>query len=103
MFGLITLTTCNKLCVVGVRPFPSYPTPLFQSKGKCKTIHMNFFFIFMQINFFFHKKGFALGIVLKGRVFETWKWPVGCKVFLHPPIILHSFPCFFVSLVSFLV
>ena len=27
----------------------------------------------------FHKKGFALGLILKVRVFGTRKWPIRCK------------------------
>ena len=34
------------------------------------------FFILMQINSHFHKKGCALGLILKVRVFGTRKWPI---------------------------
>ena len=26
----------------------------------------------------FHKKGCALGLILKVRVFGSWKWPIDC-------------------------
>ena len=42
----------------------------------------NVIFIFMQINLNFHKKGFALGLLLKVRVFGTLKWPVTKSSFL---------------------
>ena len=29
----------------------------------------------------FHKKGSALGLILKVRVFETQKWPIGLDIF----------------------
>ena len=42
------------------RPFSSCSKPLFQSEAKCETID-------------FHKKGFALSLVLKVRVLGTQK------------------------------
>ena len=36
----------------------------------------------MQINLNFHKKGFALGLLLKVRVFGTRKWPVTKSSFI---------------------
>ena len=38
-------------------------------------------FILMQIKPFFAREGFAgaLNLVLKGRVFGTWKWPINMK------------------------
>ena len=29
-------------------------------------------------NLNFHKKGFALGVVLKQRLVASWKWPISC-------------------------
>ena len=42
------------------RPFPSSPWPLFENEVKCSAFHMEMIF---------HKKGFALGLILKVRVF----------------------------------
>ena len=40
----------------------------------------------------FHKKGCALGLILKVRVFETRKWPIGllCAVAAYEKLILVS-------------
>ena len=45
------------------RPFSSCSKPLFQSEAKCEAID-------------FHKKSFALSLVLKVRVLGTQKWPI---------------------------
>ena len=45
------------------RPFPSGTKPQFQSEAKCET--------------HFHKRGFALSLGLKERVFGNRKWPIG--------------------------
>ena len=54
-----------------LRPFPRSLLPLFQSESKCKTILMKMTLICMKIGncmqFHFHMKGFALGLVLKQR------------------------------------
>ena len=48
----------------------------------------------------FHKKGFALGLILKVRGFETRKWPIGS--FFYCLLTSHSVPvseiCQFISL-----
>ena len=54
---------------------PPLKKPLFQSEGKCEAIDMKMsFFILMEMINHFHNKGFALRLVLKARVFGTWKW-----------------------------
>ena len=37
----------------------------------------------------FHKKGFALSLVLKVRVFGIRKWPVACENVKAKPVILN--------------
>ena len=54
---------------------PPLKKPLFQSEGKCKAIDMKMsFFILMEMISQYHNKGFALRLVLKAKVFGTWKW-----------------------------
>ena len=58
-------------------PFPSLPKSLLQSEAKCKAIDMKMIFYFHVNLTHFHKKGFALRLVLKVmRVFGTRKWPI---------------------------
>ena len=57
------------------RPFPSSLVPLFQSESKCETdfdLHENE----TARRTHFHKKGFALRLVLNQRHKGTWKWPI---------------------------
>ena len=51
-----------------------YPEPLFQSEAKCEAIEMTATLL-MQIKLI-HKKGFALMLVLKVRIFGTRKWAI---------------------------
>ena len=53
-----------------------YPKSQFQSEAKCKTFDMKTIFYSYANKSHFHKKGFALSLVLKVRAFETRKWPV---------------------------
>ena len=53
-------------------PFPSCPKPLFQSEAKCEAIDGKVLF-YSHANKPFHKKGFALSLVLKVGVFGTRK------------------------------
>ena len=53
-----------------------YPKPQFQSEAKCEAFDMKTIFNSYANKSHFHKKGFALSLVLKVRAFETWKWPV---------------------------
>ena len=41
-----------------------------------RSIDMNIIFYSRANKTHFHKKGFALSLVLKARVFGTWKWPI---------------------------
>ena len=54
------------------RPFPFSPGSLYQNEVKCSAFdvksHAN--------KTHFHKKGCALGLILKVRVFRTRKWPI---------------------------
>ena len=48
--------------------------PLFQSEAKYEATDMKIIsFFLVQIKLLFHKKGFPLSLVLKMRVFGTWK------------------------------
>jgi len=53
-----------------------YPKPQFQSEAKCETFDMKTILYSYANKTHFHKKGFALSLVLKMRAFETRKWPV---------------------------
>ena len=68
------------------RPFLSSPRPLYQNKVKCSAFDMEMIFHSHANKIHFHKKGCTLGLVLKVRVFGTWKWPIviNCQ---------WSFPC----------
>ena len=57
-------------------PFPSFPTPLFQSESKCEFIDMKTYFYSHVNKTHFHKKGFVFSLVLKVESFGTQKWPV---------------------------
>ena len=54
------------------RPFLSSSKLLFQSEANCEAID-------------FHKKRFALSLVLKGRVLGTRKWPIKSNIPPPPP------------------
>ena len=62
------------------RPFPSSFVPLFQSESRCETSSItNDFDLHENETAFrthFHKKGFALRLVLKKRDNGTRKWPI---------------------------
>ena len=59
------------------RPFLSWPKALFQCKAKCEAIDLKMIFFNSHANkTHFHKKGFALSLVLKVRLFGTPKWPI---------------------------
>ena len=58
------------------RLFPSCPQPLCQSEAECKDIALIFLLFYTHANkIHFHKKGFALSLVLKVRVFGVPKQP----------------------------
>ena len=57
--------------------------PLFQSESKCETILMKMSLICMKMKLhaelIFHKKGFALRLVLKQRHKGIRKWPIATR------------------------
>ena len=57
------------------RPFPSSPGPLYQNEVKCSAFDVEMIFHSHANKTQFHKKGCALGLILKVRVFGTRKWP----------------------------
>ena len=65
--------TCSFLACS--RPFPSCPGPLYQNEVRCSAFDMGMIFHSHANKTHFHKKGCALGLILKVRVFETRKWP----------------------------
>ena len=60
----------------GNRLFPSSPGPLYENEVKSSAFDMEMIFHSHANKTHFHKKGCALGLVLKVRVFRTRKWPV---------------------------
>ena len=58
------------------RSFRSSPGPLYQSEVKCSAFDMEMIFHYHANKTPFHKKGCALGLFLKVRVFGTRKWPI---------------------------
>ena len=55
---------------------PSSPGPLYQNEVKCSAFHMEMTLHSHANKSHFHKKGCALGLILKVRVFGTRKWPI---------------------------
>ena len=53
--------------------------PLYENKVKWSAFDMEMIFHSNVNKTHFHKKGCALGLILKVRVFGTRKWPVRCK------------------------
>ena len=51
-------------------PFPSSPGPLYQNEVKCSAFDMEMIFHSYANKTHFHKKGRALGFILKVRVLE---------------------------------
>ena len=52
------------------RPFPSSPGPRYQNEVKCSAFDMEMIFHSHANKTHFHKKGCALGLILKARVLE---------------------------------
>ena len=63
-------------------PFPSSPAPLYQNEVKCSTFDMKMIFYSHANKTHFHKKGCALGLILKVGDFGTRKWPISSKCIL---------------------
>ena len=55
------------------RPFPSSPGPLYQNEVKSPAFDMEMIFHSHANKTHFHKKGCALGLILKVRVFGIRK------------------------------
>ena len=78
--GWVSKATRNLKTKRGIndnRPFPSCPGPLFQNEGRCSAFDMEIIFHSHAKKTHFHKKGCALSLILKVRVFGTRKWPIG--------------------------
>ena len=57
-------------------PFPSSPGSLYQNEVECSAFDMEIIFHSHANKIHFHKKGCALGFILKVKVFGTRKWPI---------------------------
>ena len=57
-------------------PFLSSTGPPYQNEGKCSAFDMEMIFHCRGNKSHFHKKGCALGLILKVRVSGTRKWPI---------------------------
>ena len=80
LYSLVILCT---LCLVASlrwrdtnRPFLHSPGPLFQNEGRCSAFDMEIISHSHANKTHFHKKGCAPSLILKVRVFGTWKWPI---------------------------
>ena len=60
------------------RPLPSFPGPQYQNEVKSSAFDMEMIFFPLQAKLIFTGKVCALGLILKVRVFGTWKWPIRC-------------------------
>ena len=58
------------------RPFRVSPGLCFKTRVGAQPLIQKSFFIPMQKKNNFHKKGCAPSLILKVRVFGTWKWPI---------------------------
>ena len=57
-------------------PFPCSLRSLYQNEAQCSAFGMEMFFHSHANKVHFHKKGGALGLILKVRVFGTRNWPI---------------------------
>ena len=64
------------------KPFPSSPGPLYQNEVKCSAFDTEMIFHSHANKPHLHKKGYALGLILKVRVFGTRKWPISWIVII---------------------
>ena len=58
------------------RPFLNFLGPLYQNEAKCSAFNMEIIFHSHANKTHFHKKGCALGLILKVNVLGTQKWPI---------------------------
>ena len=66
----------EKNAINSSRPFLSFPGPLFQTEVKCSAFDMEMSFHSHANKTHFHKKGCALGLILKVTDFGTRKWAI---------------------------
>ena len=57
-------------------PFPRSPGPLYQNEVKCSAFDMKMVLNSHANKTHFYKKGCALGLMLKVRLFGIRKWPI---------------------------
>ena len=74
-------------CVLKKNSISSCSEPLFQSESKCESIDMKIIFYSRANKTHFHKRSFALSLVLKARVFGTRKRPI--MVMLEGKRVIH--------------
>ena len=55
------------------KPFPSLPGPLYQNEVECSVFNVEMIFHSHANKTHLHKKGCALDLILKVKVFGTWK------------------------------
>ena len=70
------------------RPFPSSPGPLYETEVKCSCLCYEI----MPIKTHYHKKGCALGLVLKVKVFGSQKWLICCPGLGHLYLLFNAPP-----------
>ena len=58
------------------RPLPTSPGPQYQNEVQCSAFNMEMIFHSHANKSYFPKKGSALGLILKARVFGTRRWPI---------------------------
>ena len=71
--------------VIRNMPFPRCRKLLFQNEAKCKTFLVKMIFYYLANKAHFHKKGFALSLVSRVRVFGTRKWSI--PAYLQAPAV----------------
>ena len=79
-FGQLPCQICKLFYLPFInRPFPSFLNPLYQKEVKCSTFDMEMIFHSRANKTHFHKKGFALGLILKVRVLELGSGLLRCE------------------------
>ena len=72
---------------VSNRPFPSSTGSLYQNEVRCSAFDMEMIFHSHANKTHFHKKGCALSLILKKRVFVTRNWPIEVLPALLDPFL----------------
>ena len=72
-----------------------FQKPSSYNEAKYKTFLVKISFICMIIKNHFHKKGFALGLVLKQRLAASRKWPIATSILIliSPSLTSEGFVC----------